>query len=269
MCHVNDWSLEENNPSNNQSSKQYSVQCTYELSNSDGRISAQELELKLIICFLLDHPPCVSSCRHLWDVFLKDRVAKHHLIAEFLGSRQAGLLLVSRGVLELCSKLFSRIASTSRGIQAAGNQMDKESTQLLGPIIAFMQPCFFSAAPSYGRQTTFTSPLGGLCCSFSRTARKRLEANNSSVYMACTQNFGVMMKHRKIHTPHKFGRPSFVGSKDWGSTSGKQRCCCCISFVHLRKQWKSWMEWDVKCYSYRFLENFSFEKNPTNIVCMS
>lgn len=40
--------------------------------------------------------------------------------------------------------------------------------------------------------------------------------------------------------------------KDWGSTSGKQRSCCCISFVHLRKQWKSWMEWDVKCFGLCF-----------------
>ena len=54
---------------------------------------------------------------------------------------------------------------------AAGNQMNRESTQLIGLIIvsnlasvAFLRPC---------------------------TALKRLEAYNSSVYMACTQNFCV------------------------------------------------------------------------------
>ena len=81
---------------------------------------------------------------------------------------------------------------------AAGNQMNRESTQLIGLIIvsnlasvAFLRPCFCSAAPSNGRQTTFTNPLDGLYCSFSLTALKRLEAYNSSVYMACTQNFCV------------------------------------------------------------------------------
>ena len=42
---------------------------------------------------------------------------------------------------------------TTRGIHAAGNQMNRESTQLIGPIIvsnlasvAFLRPCFCSAA---------------------------------------------------------------------------------------------------------------------------
>ena len=50
---------------------------------------------------------------------------------------------------------FSRIASTTRGIHAAGNQMKSESTQLLIPTIlsklaseSFLLPCLCSAAPS-------------------------------------------------------------------------------------------------------------------------
>ena len=84
------------------------------------------------------------------------------------------------------AKLFSLQASTTKSIQDAGNQTNKESTELLPPSVVsnrasvgFLQPCFW--APSKGRQTTFTNPVGGLCFSCSFTALCRLEAHNNSV----------------------------------------------------------------------------------------
>ena len=65
----------------------------------------------------------------------------------------------------MCIKFFFRIASTTRSIHAARNQINGKSTQLLDLIMsqishqAFFQPCF-STAPLKGRQKTFTSPLG-------------------------------------------------------------------------------------------------------------
>lgn len=50
--------------------KQYSVQCTQELSNSDGRISARELELKFISnLFLLVGSPAISSDAVIFGMF--------------------------------------------------------------------------------------------------------------------------------------------------------------------------------------------------------
>ena len=86
------------------------------------------------------------------------------------------------------AKLFSLKASTTKGIQDAGNQTNKESTELLPPSmvsnrasVGFLRPCFWAAAPSKGRQTTFTNPVGGLCFSCSLTALCRLEAHSNSV----------------------------------------------------------------------------------------
>ena len=83
-------------------------------------------------------------------------------------------------------RLVSRqtiVPSSSKGVNPTG----QSNHALEARISVFPATMSLLGCSIIGETGNFYQPMGGLCCSFSRTALNRLEACNSSVQMACTQ----------------------------------------------------------------------------------